>query len=63
VKSVLNITTKQKYNKEQSDFPESFTKIEEGEHYLDKAKPLKWMDAEIKTKEFDISKDYRPKRV
>jgi hypothetical protein len=36
VKSVLNIATKQKEDHEQPNFPEIFTKIEEGEHYLDK---------------------------
>jgi hypothetical protein len=50
VKSVFNIATEQKEDQEQPDFPESFTKIEEGECYLDEEKPPEWMEAEIKTK-------------
>jgi hypothetical protein len=38
-------------------------KMEEGECYLDEEKPPKWMEAEIKTKEFDISNDDHPKMV
>jgi hypothetical protein len=43
--------------------PKKFTKIEEGERHLDKAKPPEWMDAEIRMKEFNISNDDRPKMV
>jgi hypothetical protein len=48
VKPMLNIATEQKKDHEQPKFPKRFTKIEEGEHYHDEAKPLEWMDAEIK---------------
>jgi hypothetical protein len=61
VKSVLNISKEEKEDHEQPEFPESFTRIKEGEHYLDKEKPPEWMDVEIKTKEFNISNDDRPK--
>jgi hypothetical protein len=50
VKSVLSIATEHKEDQEQPDFPKIFTKIEEGEHHLDEAKPPEWMDAEIKQK-------------
>jgi hypothetical protein len=63
VKSVLSIATEQKEDHEQPDFPKIFTKIEERECHLDKAKPPEWMDAEIKIKEFDISNDDRSKMV
>jgi hypothetical protein len=43
------------------DFPSSYNKVVEGEHQLDESKAPEWMDAEIKTKEFDISIDDRPK--
>ena len=63
MKSVLSIATEHKEDHEQPDFPKSFTKIEEGEFHLYEVKPPKWMDVEIKTKEFDISNDDRPKMV
>lgn len=63
VKSVLNISKEEKGDHEQLDFLESFTRIEEGERYLDEAKPLEWMNVEIKTKEFNISSYDRPKMV
>jgi hypothetical protein len=63
VKSILSIAIENKEDQEQPDFPKSFTKIEEGERHLDEAKPLEWIDAEIKTKEFDISNDDRPKML
>jgi len=50
VKSIFNIATEQKEDYEQLEFPESFTKNEEGERYLDEEKPLEWMEAKIKTK-------------
>jgi hypothetical protein len=50
VKSVLNIAKEQKDDHEQPNFPEIFTKIEEGECYLEEAKPPEWMEDERKTK-------------
>jgi hypothetical protein len=54
---MLNIYKEEKEDYKQPDFPESFTRIEEGECYLNEEKPLEWMDVEIKTKEFNISND------
>jgi len=54
VKSILNIDTKQKEYHEYLDFQEIFTKIEEGDHYLDEEKPPKCMESKFKTKEFDM---------
>jgi hypothetical protein len=61
VKSILKVTKAEKDDPEQPNFPESFTKVEEGERHLDEAKPPEWMNVEIKTKEFNILYDDRPK--
>ena len=63
VKSILNISKEEKVDHEQPDFLESFTRIEEGERKIDEVKPPEWMNTEIKTKEFNISRYYRPKMV
>jgi hypothetical protein len=56
VNLVLSIATEQKEDQDHPNFPKKFTKIEEGECHLNEEKTPKWMDAKIKTKEFDISK-------
>jgi hypothetical protein len=50
VKSVLKISKEEKEEIEQPDFPESFTKIEEGDRHLEEEKPPEWMNVEIKDK-------------
>jgi len=51
----------EKENTDKPDFPQNYLKFVEGEHQLDESKAQKWMDAEIKTEEFDISIDDRQK--
>jgi hypothetical protein len=43
------------------EFSSSYNQVVEGERQLDESKEPKWMNAEIKTTEFDISIDDRPK--
>ena len=45
----------------EEDFPIAFTKIKEGEQKLEETQPPDWMNAEIKTREVEISNDDRPK--
>jgi len=61
VKTILNISKEEKVDHEQLDFLERFTIIEEGERKIDEVKPPEWMNTENKSKEFNISKYYRPK--
>jgi hypothetical protein len=63
LKSRLSIAMEQKEDQEQLDIPKIFMKIEEGECHIEEAKPPKWMYAETKMKEFDISNDGRPNMV
>ena len=43
------------------DFPTTFSQFKEGSQLINEAKAPKWLDAKVKTKEFDISNDDRPK--
>ena len=43
------------------DFPATFSQFKEGSRPINEVKALEWMDAKVKTKEFDISNDDRPK--
>jgi hypothetical protein len=64
VKTVYSVTkeeTEEHKHTEKPDFPSSYNQVIEGECQLDESKAPDWMDAEIKTKEFDISIDGRPK--
>ena len=42
-------------------FPATFSQFKEGIQPINEAKALEWLDAKVKTKEFNISKDDRPK--
>ena len=44
-----------------ADFPATFSQFKEGSRPINEAKALEWLDAKVKTKEFDISNDDRPK--
>ena len=44
-----------------ADFPTTFSQFKEGSHSINESKAPEWLDAKIKTKEFDISNDERPK--
>ena len=43
------------------DFPATFSQFKEGIRLINEANVLEWLDAKVKTKEFDISHDDRPK--
>jgi hypothetical protein len=51
----------EKDNTEKPNFLSSYNQFMEGELQLDESKVPKWMDLEIKTKEFDISIFDQPK--
>ena len=44
-----------------SDFPTTFSQFKEGSRLINEAKAPEWLHAKVKTKEFDISNDERPK--
>ena len=44
-----------------ADFPATFSQFKEGSRPINEAKAPEWLDAKVKTKEFDISNDDRPK--
>ena len=44
-----------------ADFPATFSQFKEGIRPINEAKAPEWLDAKVKTKEFDISNDDRPK--
>ena len=44
-----------------ADFLATFSQFKEGSRPINEAKAQKWIDAKIKTREFDISNDDRPK--
>ena len=43
------------------DFPTTFSQFKEGIQPINEAKAPKWLDAKVKTREFDISSDDQPK--
>ena len=44
-----------------ADFPATFTQFKQGIRPINEAKAPKWLYAKVKTKEFDMSNDDRPK--
>ena len=44
-----------------ADFTATFSQFKEGSRPINEAKAPEWLDAKVKTKEFDISKDDRLK--
>ena len=43
------------------DFPATFSQFKEGIQPINEAKAPEWLDAKVKTREFDISSDDQPK--
>ena len=46
-----------------ADFPATFSQFKEGIQTINEAKTPEWLDAKVKTREFDISNDDRPKMM
>ena len=44
-----------------ANFPTIFSQFKEGIRLINEAKAPEWLDAKVKTKEFDISNDEQPK--
>ena len=44
-----------------TDFPTTFSQFKEGIRPINEAKAPEWLDAKVKTREFDISNYDRPK--
>ena len=44
-----------------ANFPATFLQFKEGIQAINEAKAPAWLDAKVKTREFDISNDDRPK--
>ena len=44
-----------------ANFPATFSQFKEGSRPINEAKAPKWLDAKVKTREFDISNDDRSK--
>ena len=42
-----------------ADFPATFSQFKEGSRPINETKALEWLDAKVKTREFDISNDDR----
>ena len=40
-----------------ADFPATFSQFKEGSRPINETKAPEWLDAKVKTKEFDISND------
>ena len=62
--TILKVETTDKHDTERlttTDFPATFSQFKEGIRPINEAKAPEWQDAKVKTKEFDISNDDRPK--
>ena len=66
-KPIYTILKVKKTDKQDTDrmtvpnFPATFSQFKEGSQPINEAKAPEWLDAKVKTKEFDISNDDRPK--
>ena len=64
IRTVLKIDTADKEDTDRmttANFPATFSQFKEGSRPINEAKAPEWLDAKVKTKEFDISNDDRPK--
>ena len=64
IRTVLKVGTTDKEDTDlmtTAEFPATFSQFKEGSQPINEAKAPEWLDAKIKTKEFDISNDERPK--
>ena len=62
--TILKVEATDKHNTDRmtaSDFPATFSQFKEGSWLINEAKAPEWLDAKVKTKEFNISNDDRPK--
>ena len=62
--TVLKVETTDKHDTDRmnaADFPATFSQFKEGSRSINEAKAPEWLDAKVKTKEFNISNDDRPK--
>ena len=58
--TVLKVETTNKHGTDRitiADFPATFSQFKEGIRPINEAKAPEWLDAKVKTKEFDISND------
>ena len=64
IRTVLKVGTSDKDDTTQmtaTDFPTTFSQFKEGSRQINEAKAPECLDAKVKTREFDISNDDRPK--
>ena len=62
IRTVLKVETVEDTNQMTiADFPATFSQFKEGSWPINEAKAPEWLDAKVKTKEFNISSDDRPK--
>ena len=64
IRTVLKVKTTDKEDTDRmtaADFPATFSQFKEGSRPINEAKAPKWLDAKVKTREFDILNDDRPK--
>ena len=57
IRTVLKVKTTNKEDNDQmttADFPTTFSQFKEGNQLINETKAPKWLDAKVKTKEFDI---------
>ena len=62
--TVLKVETTDKQDTDRmtaADFPATFSQFKEGSRPINEAKALEWLDAKVKTREFNISNNDRPK--
>ena len=66
IRTVLKVDTADKEDTDRmtaTDFSATFSQFKEGSRLINETKAPKWLDSKVKTKEFDISNDDRPKMV
>ena len=64
IRTILKVETTNKQDTDRmtaADFPTTFSYFKEGSRPINEAKASEWLDANVKTREFDISNDDRPK--
>ena len=64
IRIVLKVGTTDKDDTERmtvADFLATFSEFKEGSRPINETKAREWLDAKVKTREFDISNDDRPK--
>ena len=64
IRTMLKVDTTDKEDTDwmtAAEFPATFSQFKEGSQWINESKALEWLDSKVKTKEFDISNDERPK--